>query len=577
MKKKIDKYLSIYRGVKIPWIMLIIWTVVSMMQMQAEVKSVSISANIIDASQNAIKSNDLVRYVVSLTVMGILTIANIWLGAKVQETIDLRVRVKLWNKIMRLPTKYYDVDNGDELVTRVTSDASAAHEYFTLAVSSVMSVYGFIVVYQQLFKYHKTLAAWSLLVIPFTLLIGAFYCVLSYRTGFRVNRSLAASIGYLADRVRNLKLIKSFGMEEKESEMGNELYKKQFVADNFNALCISLIQVAMQAIGCAFLIISFVAGGQLVAAGELTVGKLVGFYSMSGVMGIRMSQLFMNMGSAASTTGCLRKIAEIFEAEEEPQDGAKVEEGQQDLRFAEVAFAYNEEVPVLQGVNCIIPAGKVTALLGTNGAGKSTLTKMLTRMYEPDKGSIYFGEKNISEYNLHDWRNKFAVVAQDNPLMSGTVRENILYGVEREVSEEELIKVAKMANIYDFVMEKQGGFDAEVGIGGGNFSGGQRQCIAIARAMLRGSDYLLLDEVTSNLDVKSAQLVQSALNRLMEGRTVIMIAHTCAATTCAENIVVMSDGRVEDAGSPEELLGRNAYYRAFVKSDARIEKRCICE
>lgn len=577
MIKKIKKYLSIFSGVKLPWLLLALWLVIAILETQAEVKSVAITASIIDASQNAIKSNELLEYIGYLAITGILTIANIWVTAKAQQTIDLRVRVKLWNKIMRLPSKYYDVDNGDELVSRVTTDASSAHEYFTMLMSSIISIYGVYVVYIQLFKYHATLAAWTLIVIPITIILGGLYCILSFKTGFMQNMSLAASIGYLADRVRNLKLIKSFGMEQKESETANKLYRKQLRADNFSALCIAIIQVAMQTISCVFLIISFVIGGQLVAKGEITVGKLVAFYTLSGVMSIRMSQLFMNMGGAASTTGVLSKIAAIFEADEEPEDGENVKDGQKDLRFEGVTFSYNEEVPILRGVDCVIPAGGITAIIGTNGAGKTTMTKLLTRLYEPNSGTIYFGDKKISDYELHEWRKKFAVVAQDNPLMSGTVRDNILYGVERQVSEEELIEVAKQANIYDFVMETPGGFDAEVGMAGGNFSGGQRQCIAIARAMLRGSDYLMLDEVTSNLDVKSAQLVQSALNRLMEGRTTIMIAHTCVATVCAGNIIVMRDGKVEDAGSPGELLKRNEYYQAFVQEKDDKAADCCCQ
>lgn len=565
MKIKIKKYLSIYKNIRIPWFLLGIWLVLAVISTQTEVLTTTLTAGIIDASQKAIKADMPLNYVGCLVITGIVSIATIWTSARVQESINLGVRTRLWDKIMRLPCRYYGEDNGDELVTRVTTDAGAAQEYFSLAMSSITSVYGVVVVYRQLFKYHRVLAAWSLLVIPVTIALGCLYCILGYKAGFLVNRSLAASISYLADRVRNFKLIKSFGTEKKEISEANRLYKKQFLAESLNGISIGIIQLVMQVIACAFLIISFVAGGQLVAKGEITIGRLVGFYSLAGVIGIRLLQFFMNMGSAANATGSLRKIAEIFEAEEEPESGEEAGAGQKDIRFDKVAFAYNSEVPVLRNVTCTIPAGKVTAIIGTNGAGKSTMMKMLTRMYEPEKGEITFGGKAIREYKLSSWRNKFSVVAQDNPLMSGTVRENILYGIEREVSEEELTEVAKKANIYDFVMKKPEGFDSEVGMGGSNFSGGQRQCIAIARAMIRGTDYLLLDEVTSNLDVRSAQLVQSALNRLMEGRTVIMIAHTCVATTCARNIIVMRDGCVEDAGTPEELAERNTYYQTFIK------------
>lgn len=156
-------------------------------------------------------------------------------------------------------------------------------------------------------------------------------------------------------------------------------------------------------------------------------------------------------------------------------------------------------------------------------------------------------------------------------MLLGTVKENILYGVERNVSEEELIHVAKMANIYDVIMELPERFDAQVGPAGSYFSGGQQQCIAIARAMMRNPDYLLLDEATSNLDVKSEQQVTEALHNLMKGKTTIMIAHNYSATVFADQVIVLCNGKVEDCGTPEELLERNEYYKAFAKTTAMAD------
>ena len=210
--------------------------------------------------------------------------------------------------------------------------------------------------------------------------------------------------------------------------------------------------------------------------------------------------------------------------------------------------------------------GMATAIIGGNGAGKSTLFKLLTRLYEPKSGAIRFGGDNIADFALTGWRDRFAYVFQKDPLIGGTVRENITYGLDREVSEEELIAAAKKANCYDCIMAKPGGFDEDVGLGGSNFSGGQAQCISIARAMLRDADYLLLDEATSNLDVVSEAAVTEAMDHLMEGRTTIMIAHNFAATRNADYIIVMKDGMVEAAGTPEELQETNEYYRMFSKT-----------
>ncbi len=194
---------------------------------------------------------------------------------------------------------------------------------------------------------------------------------------------------------------------------------------------------------------------------------------------------------------------------------------------------------------------------------------------EADKGSCTFRKMYLADflnwlvvagYQLEDWRKHFAYVSQKSPLIGGTVRENMTYGLDREVSDEELYAAAKQANCYDFVMKKPAGFEEDVGLDGSNFSGGQGQCISIARAMLRGGDYLLLDEATSNLDVVSEAMVTEAMDHLMENKTTIMIAHNYAATKNADYIIVMKDGTVEAAGTSEELLETNEYYQMFRKT-----------
>ena len=227
---------------------------------------------------------------------------------------------------------------------------------------------------------------------------------------------------------------------------------------------------------------------------------------------------------------------------------------------------------MLSDISCRLPRGKVTAIVGTNGAGKSTLMKLLERMYKPDSGRILFGDRDVEDYSLESWRRALAIVAQDTPLMSGTVRENLTYGLDREVSDEELYEAAKLANAYDFITETPGGLDAEVGPGGTNFSGGQRQCLAIARAIVRAPRYLLLDEATSNLDAKCEDEVSTALDRLMEGRTTVMIAHSFRATLAADQVIVMDNGHIVGMGTPEELLRTNAYYQTFAR---RGEKEAV--
>ena len=287
---------------------------------------------------------------------------------------------------------------------------------------------------------------------------------------------------------------------------------------------------------------------------------------ITGIVSLQLMQFFMNVGSVSGTFGTMKKIAQIIDTDSEPEGGEPVPEVCADIEFDNVSFAYAGGSDVIKNLSVKIPMGKVTAVIGGNGAGKSTLFKLLLRLYEPKSGEIRFGGDGIGKYCLTDWRDRFAVVSQRNPLIGGTVRENIAYGLDREVSDEELAETARRANCYDCITAKPGGFNEDVGLGGSNFSGGQGQCISIARAMLRNADYLLLDEATSNLDVVSEAEVTGAMDELMRDKTTIMIAHNYAATRNADYIIVMKDGAVEAAGTPDELLKTNEYYRMFVKT-----------
>ena len=473
---------------------------------------------------------------------------------------------------MRLPTRYYDGDNASELVTRVTTDADSASQYFQIWINIITAVYAGIVAFDRLYKFQAQMATAILGVIPLVIGITILYSTVSYKVSANTKHALAATMGYLAERVRGLRLIKSFRMEDNENNIAQGHFKRQCKADILMSYAGMINLVGMQAVGCATIVISFVMGSQLLNSGAISVGKLIGFYTLSSLVTIRAVDIYNNLGTFSKNAGALDKVCDILDASEEQDQGAEMDVADTDIVLENVTFAY-QQTPVLQDISCVIPKGKVTAIVGTNGAGKTTLFKLLERMYQTDAGQILFGNTPIEDFSLTSWRKSFAIVAQDKPLLSGTVRENILYGVERPVRDEDLISVAKMANAYDFIMATPGGFDAQVGPGGSNFSGGQQQCIAIARAMMRNPDYLLLDEATSNLDAKSEQEVTVALQNLMKGRTTVMIAHKYSATVFADQIIVMDGGRIQAVGTPEELTKTNAYYRAF--AGERIQEETV--
>lgn len=571
MIKIIKNYTKIFRGMRLPWLLLFLLVVISAIQANVEVGAITLTASIIDGTQKAIKTDELIQYIELQLLSGIITIASTYISGLVLQKLNLLVRLRVWNKMMNLPTSYYDSDNANELVTRVTSDADSAGNYFQLIISMFIAVYSAIVAYRQLFHFQLQMGMALLLIIPLTIGISVFYSVVAYRAGSKTRMTLAASMGYLAEHVRGLRLIKSFRMEDEEYRQADDLFRKQCRSDIALSYTNMIQMGGMELIGCMCIVISFVLGGRLVASGDLTIGRLIAFYTLSGVATARMAQICTSVGSFSQNAGIVQKISSILDAEEESEAGVEMDVADADIHVDHVSFSYGK-TPVLKDVNCVFPRGKVTAIVGTNGAGKSTLFKLLERMYEPSEGEITFGDRKISKFRLSAWRKSFAIVAQEHPLLSGTIRDNIVYGVERKVTEEELIHVAKMANIYDFVMSTPGGFDAEVGPGGSNFSGGQQQCIAIARAMMRNPDYLLLDEATSNLDARSEQQVTAALENLMKGRTTIMIAHNYSATAFADQVIVLCDGHVEACGTPEELLETNEYYQTFARAGSGVAR-----
>ena len=570
MKQKSQKqklnYFAVLKGIKLPWIIILLSFAFSIIMMNAELQVATMTADIIDVSQKAIDAAKLINYVSVAILSAVCTIFSNYFTRRMEETISLRVRTKLWDKIMHLPTKYYDQDNGDELVSRVTSDAEAPSSLFTMAVSCVVCVVTTVQAFMQLFDYNALLAKYSLIIIPLALFLCIAIAIMQFKLGVYSTTTMAGSTGYLAERVRNFRLIKSAVAEKLEEEMGKWNFKRMYKADFLGWLLVAFYQLAMQIFSIMFIVIVFVIGGQLVAKGEVTIGDLTGFYMITGIVAMQLMQFFMNVGSVFGTFGTMKKITQVTETLSESEEGEEVPQVCENIRFDHVTFGYTEERDVLKDVTMEIPMGKVTAIIGGNGAGKSTVFKLLTRLYEPEEGQITFQGEPVADYNVTQWRDRFAYVFQKNPLVSGTVRDNLTYGLEREVSDDELIEVTKRANCYDCIMSKPEGFNEDVGLDGSNFSGGQGQCISIARAMLRDADYLLLDEATSNLDVLSEAMVTEALDHLMENKTTIMIAHNYAATKNADNIIVMRDGTVEASGTPQEMLAHNAYYQLFSKT-----------
>jgi len=295
--------------------------------------------------------------------------------------------------------------------------------------------------------------------------------------------------------------------------------------------------------------------------GKFTGGDLIAFITYTAVIGGSIASLGNFYTELVGAVGATERIREILkspsEAEDRTRSGVVAGRFRGNISFEQIQFSYptRADVEVLKGVSLNIPSGKKVAIVGQSGAGKSTIMQLLLQFHFPLGGKIQLDGKDIYDYELESYRQNFAIVPQEVILFGGTIRENILYG-KPDATEAEIESAARQANTWDFISLFPEGLDTVVGERGIKLSGGQRQRIAIARAILRDPSILLLDEATSSLDAESEKVVQEALNRLMEGRTSIIIAHRLATIREVDCIYVLENGHIVEQGTHDELSAK---------------------
>lgn len=561
-KVSLRECLKIFDGIRLPWTQMILGLVLALLGSYAVLQVSDFSGNAVDAS-GVIPVEKMVIYILTSIAVVLCNTGRFMFAGIAGEKINYALRQKLWNKILVTKQTNYDVDGGESLVSRVTTDCDYASKFYSTVVNIVSMVISTVMYLAALYQINVQMANYVLLFIPASILLGAGYTVLRFLVAYKVQSKLAASTAYLAERTKDLALIKTNNAQKKEIAEGRKYFKEQYDAQLRFGLVTAVYNVIDSMMQMLAIAVPFLVGAYFVDAGILTIGAVVTFNGLFGNVKGVFNSLITYAGDFKEANGALARITRFFSTEEEKlEEGLEIAaDAQEDVVFENVTFGYTEQNVVKQ-FSCAIPKNKITAIVGTNGSGKSTLFKLMTRLYEPGSGVIRFGETDCSTYSLHSWRRKVCLIAQGSPMMSGTIRENICYGRQDPVSEEELLNVAKLSHVYDFIKDLPDGFDTAVAAGGSNFSGGQKQCIAIARAMMSNADYLLLDEATSNLDVKREKDVMDAMNALMEGRTTVIIAHSLATIRNADHVIVIHNGELEMEGSPAKILDQTDNYLA---------------
>ena len=371
-----------------------------------------------------------------------------------------------------------------------------------------------------------------------------------------------------------IRVVKTFVRENHETEKfrkaSEELRNAQIRAEKLIVIAMPLMMLVVYA--CIIVILYL--GGNYIVRGDMSIGNLTSFltYIMQIMMSLMMLamvfvMLILSRASAQRITEVLDEQSDIVDPEdavtEAPQDGRIV--------FEDVTFSYNgSENAALSDINLVIESGETVGIIGGTGSSKSSLVQLIPRLYDATKGCVKVGDRDVREYSVKTLRDSVAMVLQKNVLFSGTIRENLLWG-NADATDEEIAEACKVACAYDFVTEFEKGFETDLGQGGVNVSGGQKQRLCIARALLKKPKIMILDDSTSAVDTATDASIRRGLKENLRGMTTIIIAQRVASVMDADKIVVLNDGKIDDVGKHEELLVRNEIYRDVYNSQMNKE------
>jgi ATP-binding cassette subfamily B multidrug efflux pump len=521
------------------------------------------------------------RGVIFVSVVYLAVLVFDFLAQYVQIRIMQRVgqqtmydmRTEIFGHLQRLPMSYFDRNPVGRLMTRVTTDVDALNDLFAAGVVTMINDFFLLVVMAGLlFKIDSKLAVDALAVLPFILLVTMVFRKFVRDANRRIRTAIARINSFLQEYISGMAVVQLFNREQKAREEFSRRNKDNMLAWRDAILAYALFYPAVEFLSFATIALIYWAGGNRVLSNSITLGVLIAFtmFAQRFFRPIQdLSEKFNILQSAmAASERIFKLLDEPFSIESSP-NAIMLDSPRGEIEFRNVWFSYrnveapNDEDWVLRDVSFRIRPGQSFAIVGHTGAGKTTLISLLLRFYDIQRGQILLDGKDIRLLDLQDLRKQFGIVLQDPFLFTGSIESNVRLGTTG-ISREEVERALDQIGLGDYIQSLPEGVQTEVNERGSTLSVGQRQLISFARALAHNPRFLILDEATSSVDTKTELLIRDAVERLLSGRTALVIAHRLSTVQHADRILVFHKGRLREQGAHQELLAqRGIYYRLY--------------
>ena len=499
-------------------------------------------------------------------IKGASTYSQVFLTSRIGFQLAHKLRSELFTHLQRLSLSFHKRAETGELLTKVTTDTNNLREVFSEFAlnfaSEAVTLVGMIVI---MFLVDWRLSLIALTTFPLLAFIS-WYRFHAIRESARRQRSAEGKIASkLHEILSSVLVVQAFGRERYEEERF-ELQSEATLDESIRTARLEAASSRAVDIVSAFGLFGVLVFGSLQALeGKILPGSVLVFAAyVSGMNGpIRsLAKLSAKISRAMASASRVSDVLSIQPEVEDRPDAIAANDLTGEITLKNVSFHYGDQKPILDNISFTIPAGKTVALLGMSGAGKSTIISLILRFYDATSGSIMVDCVDIRDYKRESLRGQIGLVLQDTILFGATVRENIAYGKEN-AGEDEIILAAKAANAHDFIIKLDKGYDTVLGGSGGTLSGGQRQRLAIARAFIRNSPILILDEPMTGLDIESEKALRDAMQRLLRGKTCLFITHDLRAAASADSILMLENGRITEQGTHQDLLRRSGKYQTL--------------